>query len=51
MSTEVLKEILAYIDEHIYEKISLLELAVIAENQLIHIKFHLMQLKCKYLIL
>lgn len=27
MSTEVLKEILAYIDEHIYEKISLLELA------------------------
>ena len=29
MSTEVLKEILAYIDEHIYEKISLLELAEI----------------------
>ena len=28
MSTEILKEILAYIDEHIYEKISLLELAV-----------------------
>ena len=27
MSTEVLKEILAYIDEHIYEKISLVELA------------------------
>mgnify|MGYP004538067575 FL=1 len=30
MSTEVLKEILAYIDEHIYEKISLLELAEMA---------------------
>ena len=30
MSTEILKEILAYIDEHIYEKISLLELAEMA---------------------
>jgi AraC-like DNA-binding protein len=30
MSTEVLKEILAYIDEHIYEKISLLEMAEMA---------------------
>ena len=30
MSREVLKEILAYIDEHIYEKISLLELAEMA---------------------
>ncbi len=30
MSTEVLKKILAYIDEHIYEKISLLELAEMA---------------------
>ena len=30
MSTEVLKEILAYIDEHIYEKISLVELAEMA---------------------
>ena len=30
MSTEVLKEILAFIDEHIYEKISLLELAEMA---------------------
>ena len=31
--------------------LTLPELAVIAENQLIHIKFHLMQLKWKYLIL
>lgn len=30
MSTEILKEILAYIDEHIYEKISLLEMAEMA---------------------
>ena len=30
MSTEILREILAYIDEHIYEKISLLELAEMA---------------------
>lgn len=30
MNTEVMKEILAYIDSHIYEKISLVKLAEIA---------------------
>ena len=30
MNTEILREILSYIDEHIYEKISLLELAEVA---------------------